>query len=134
MTALVVEDESLVLGVFDAVLQTAGWIVFTAVTAQAGLRLCSDPAVRIDLVIVDRQLPDLSGTDLALKILALRPGVRFLLASGTPIECWSAADLLNLAALPHGFLQKPFTAKNMMGVVEGLMSRKPALAVAGAQG
>ena len=133
MVALVIEDNPLVAGVFRTVLDIHGFVVIPAATAEAGFRLCSDPGAAIDLVVVDRLLPDARGTDVAHKILAHRPEVQILLTSGTPIEYLDTADLSTIAALPKGsysFLQKPCTAQGMMEVVEELLNRKPALAMA----
>jgi DNA-binding response OmpR family regulator len=134
MTALVIEDEPLVMGVLQTILQIDGFIVLAADTAETALRYCCDPGIGIDLVIVDRLLSGIFGTDVALQIVAIRPDVLF--TSCTPLDLWDTKDLRNVSILPkesHAFLQKPFTAQKMMAVVEELMSRRPALAVAALQ-
>ena len=135
MTALIIEDEPLVLAVFQRVLQKASWTALASETAEAALRYCQDRYLLLDLIIVDRQLPDESGSSVALKIKAIRPDVHFLFTSGTRIEWWAITDLRNVEALPkdsYNFLQKPFTAQKLMDSVEGLLNRKSVLAMAAA--
>jgi two-component system cell cycle sensor histidine kinase/response regulator CckA len=129
VTALVIENERLVLGVFRTILQMRGFVVLAAETADIALRYCNDRRLEIDLVVADRLIPGASGTDVALKITAVRPDVPILLTSGAPLEYWTARDLRNLAALPKGscsFLQKPFTSGTLMKTVGQLMNRTPA--------
>lgn len=129
-TALVVEDEPLVLAVFRTILQRNGFIVLAAETGEAAFHWSYDRALRIDLVVADIRLPGIPGSDMVLQIRTSRPDVPVLLTSGTPPDGWNTMDQRNIAELPKGsysFLQKPFTAGELMDAVENLLTRKALL-------
>ena len=132
-TALVLEDEPVVLAVFRAVLQRNGFIVLAAERGEVALRCSSDRRLRIDIVVADITLPGSSGTNVVLQIKASRPDIPVLFTSGRPLDWLSAMDQGNIAGLPEGsysFLQKPFTAGQLMDSVETLLSRKASLQAA----
>ena len=130
-TALILEDEPLVVEVFRKVLQNNGFVVLAAETAEAALRWYNDHKLRIALIIADIILPGASsGTDAVLQIRSTRPDVPVLFISGTPPDAWSTEDSQNVAALPMGsysLLQKPFTVQTLMDAIEELLSRKASL-------
>ncbi len=63
---LVVDDSVMTRAVEQSVLEAAGYAVFTAGGGQEALRLLRDQ--KIDLVITDISMPDMSGIDLAHRI------------------------------------------------------------------
>jgi CheY-like chemotaxis protein len=109
-TILYVDDEGPVLDVAQEMLASLG---YTVVAVQGSVRafdlVGADPG-RFDLVITDQNMPEMTGTDLARKILALRPGMRVILCTGF-------GGLLTREALDRagvaGFLQKPFSKETL---------------------
>ncbi len=65
-TVLVVDDDVAILALCKDVLETEGYLVRTAETAQEGLQLLK--ALRPDAALVDLRLPDGSGADLARRV------------------------------------------------------------------
>jgi PAS domain S-box-containing protein len=81
LTILTVDDDALVLANTRAMLEDLGHTVVVAYSGEQALeRLERTPA--IDLVITDHAMPKMTGTDLAKKIAALRPGMPIILATG----------------------------------------------------
>jgi len=104
---LIVEDE-----VFTR--QTAEWTIgdlgHTALAARdlaSALVHLSASNNRIDALFVDIRLDKLAlgGYDVANQAIALRPGLRILYTSGTPLT----ADMTDLFVKGGRFLQKPYS-------------------------
>ena len=77
---LVIDDEQLTLRVLVSLLSNEGYEVSSAEDGEAGLQSFRENPV--DLVITDMTMPDMTGTDLALKILRLRPDMPIVLCTG----------------------------------------------------
>lgn len=106
-TALVVEDEPMVLRRLCQLVARRGYEVTGASTVSEGLQLlATDP----DLLITDLQLPDGSGEDIAIASFEATPGRPIIVCSG-----FSASDLHGerLRAAPITFLAKPFTTADL---------------------
>jgi DNA-binding response OmpR family regulator len=128
MTAAVIEDEPFVVAVFRAILEMREFVVLSASSAETGLHLCTDGDKLIDLVVVDRCLPGISGLRVVPEIRAKHPNVFCIFTSATPVEYWDSADLHQLAAVPencYSFLQKPFTAQKLLATIDLWLTRKP---------
>lgn len=72
----------------------------------------------IPLLITDIVMPEMSGRALAEKLTALRPSMRVLYMSGYShdiIDRYGAMDF------GQGFLQKPFTKKDLATKTRGLL-------------
>ena len=106
---LVIEDEEKLRRVVQLQLQTSGYEVELAGTAEEGLAL----AERADLVLTDLRLPGMSGLDFLEKMHALRPGlpVVMMTAFGS-VE--TAVDAMKKGAAD--FLVKPFSLDHLTAV------------------
>lgn len=97
--------------------------VETCANATEALALVRADPTRFALVVADLSLPDLSGNDMALKMLKMNPLLLVLLCSGYPFE------LATLPAAERGrfaTLQKPFLPNMLAASVEELLSRRVA--------
>ena len=103
-TVLLVDDEPAVLGLGQEILKTLGYAVLTARTPGEALQLAQSR--RIDLLVTDVIMPDMTGRHLADSIADLQPGIRCLFVSG-----YSATVISDRGVLADGvrFLQKPFS-------------------------
>jgi PAS domain S-box-containing protein len=104
-TLLVVEDEEMLSDLLRLTLEAAGYTVLTASNGEEGIKVYKSHAETIALVITDIGLPRMSGRDVFLRIRAIRPTARVIIASGY-IEPDTKTELLGLGAI--GFLQKPY--------------------------
>ena len=81
-TILCVDDYETSLGGWCLYLQSAGYSVTTARTAQEGLQLFAVSPV--DLVLLDYALPDSNGDQVSATMKRIKPDVRILMFSGVP--------------------------------------------------
>ncbi|HSI15046.1 MAG TPA: response regulator, partial [Chthoniobacter sp.] len=105
-TLLVVEDEEVVRQLMCAVLTDAGYSVLCAGSPEEALRLASQHAGAIDLLVTDVVMPEMPGPELARNITAVRPGLKVLFVSG-----YSESDITEQGVVETSLevLQKPFT-------------------------
>lgn len=130
-TILLLEDEPINREAIRAILQHYGYNVLEAATGAEAIGICHDHHGPIDLLIADVQLPDFSGTQVAVEVIKNCPKMPVLFISGTPMEGWPERDLENFHTLPNGmvnFLPKPFQASVLAARVETLLNAESATA------
>jgi DNA-binding NtrC family response regulator len=123
---IVLEDEPLCLQVFQSTLELAGYECAAAATEGDTFVQLERLGGAVQALIVDLFLPGCWGTDVALKVVALHPGLGFLFVSGTSLSAWPAAEWRKLSRLPpgsFGFLQKPFRPHALLEKLEPLLRR-----------
>jgi two-component system cell cycle sensor histidine kinase/response regulator CckA len=105
-TVLVVEDEPAVRGLVESVLGLHGYQVIGAGNAGDALELSTSYEGRIDLLLTDVEMPDMSGRELAQRLRAERTEMRLLYMSGHDED-----DVAGYGVVASGgiFLPKPFT-------------------------
>jgi PAS domain S-box-containing protein len=105
-TILLVEDTELVRNLVLEVLTRSGYTVLEATNGGEALVLCGQRTEPIHLLLTDMMMPGMTGTELAARLLPLRPGIRVLYMSG-----YTEYGTIDNAGLPAGslFIQKPFT-------------------------
>ena len=119
-TVLAVEDEDGVRRIVKIALESAGYRVIEARNGREALEAVRRHAGAIHLVVTDVVMPEMSGRELAERIVKDHPGVRILYMSG----------YMDDAVMRHGivesgvaFLQKPFTplalARKVREVLDG---------------
>ena len=126
-TVLVVDDHSLVLTTLVCTLTRAGFQVLPAASGEEALEIASNPDRSIDLVICDVILPGMSGTELARRITASRPGARCLLITGLPNHPYITSDIDAGQAL----LPKPFLPHVLVGKAHEVLAAAPRAVAAG---
>jgi two-component system, cell cycle sensor histidine kinase and response regulator CckA len=104
-TILVVEDEPGVLKMTTMMLKRLGYAVLTAKTPGEAIRLSAELSGKIELLITDVVMPEMSGRDLAKSLLRLYPNLKILFMSG-----YTADVISHHGVLEEGlnFIRKPF--------------------------
>lgn len=112
---LVIDDNLAVLTVVGCMLESGGYNVLLASTAETALRLVARESLAIDLAVVDIVMPDVSGPDLVERMRVVRPDMKVLFMSG-----FVDAEVVRVKALDQGmqFLPKPFTSDGLLESVE----------------
>ena len=120
-TVLVVEDEYAVRRIVKIALESAGYRVIEARNGPEALEAVRLNPGAIHLVVTDVVMPEMSGRELAERIVKDHPGVRILYMSG----------YMDDAVMRHGivesgvaFLQKPFTPLALARKVREVLDRK----------
>jgi CheY-like chemotaxis protein len=81
LTILAVDDDALVLANTRAMLEDLGHTVVMAYSGEQALEQL-ERASDVELVITDHAMPKMTGSDLAKRITARRPGMPIILATG----------------------------------------------------
>jgi two-component system cell cycle sensor histidine kinase/response regulator CckA len=116
-TLLVIDDERVVRTVACQTLRQAGYTCLEADSALAALeQLQSDPQ-RLDGMVVDIRLPDMSGLNLVRLARIHRPGTPALFISGYALP----AEEPELQQLLQAFLPKPFAPDQLLAAVRELL-------------
>jgi CheY-like chemotaxis protein len=86
-TILVIEDEPEIADLTREVLENLGYSVLTAFDGEHGLRVYREHRREIDLVLLDRTMPKLSGQEVLRRMLEIDPEVRVIISTGdTTVE------------------------------------------------
>jgi DNA-binding NtrC family response regulator len=114
-TILVVDDNKAVLGSVVAVLEREGFRVLSAASGAAALELAEGVRGRIDLLLSDVDMPEMSGPDLGENLKKVRPDLLVMLMSG--------GDNGNLLVLNYGwaYIQKPFVSVKLVQMVNDVL-------------
>ncbi|HEY6882209.1 MAG TPA: ATP-binding protein, partial [Polyangiales bacterium] len=117
-TILVVEDEEGVRRGVQRILKHAGYQVLLAADPQQALALVADFPGTLDLLLTDVVMPMMTGTELAERVLRMRPDIKVLYMSGHAREALDGQQVRSQGA---DFLQKPFTRQSMLAKVSAML-------------
>jgi len=120
-TILLVEDEPSILKMSSRVLAAAGYQVLSAHTGEEALRVLKETQGPIDLLLTDMVMPGLSGSEVAHRVLAERPGTRVVFASGYTDDVSLRQGVESGEA--H-LLAKPYTAQALRERVREVLDLK----------
>ncbi len=81
-TILFVDDEDLLTKMGANMLSRLGYTVAVATSSKEALQLFVEDSTRFDLVITDQTMPSMTGSEMAQKMLQIRPGVPIILCTG----------------------------------------------------
>jgi PAS domain S-box-containing protein len=119
-TVLLVEDEEQVRAFARETLETAGYTVLEAADPGRALRLASEHAGAIHVVLTDLVMPEMSGRELAERLKSVRPGIRVAYMSGYTDDAIIAHGMRDRNA---SFLQKPFGRGSLARLVREALDR-----------
>lgn len=113
-TILVVDDSIEIRALAQAFLENAGYAVASAANGDDGLAFFGAHRSTVALLLTDVSMPNMSGIELADRVLELEPNLPVLFMSG---NAWNADR-------GFGCVSKPFTAPELLSKVsEGLGKR-----------
>lgn len=117
-TVLVVEDNDLATMGMATTLAREGYLALTAATGHDALGTLRQPLSRIDVVILDVHLPDVSGIDICARLRELYPQLPVIVCTGeaTPEEIM---QLLRLGV--RRYFQKPVSPDELLSAVEAAL-------------
>ncbi len=117
-TILLVEDEPSILNLAKLMLEKLGYSVLAAATPGRALEMALTHPGRIDLLVSDVVMPEMSGPDLAQRLSSSHPGLKRLFMSG-----YTADRIARHGVLEEGvhFIQKPFCLEELAGKVRAVL-------------
>jgi CheY-like chemotaxis protein len=119
LAVLVVDDEETVRSVTAKMLERSGYDVLVAGCGQDGLDVFEANRDRVMLVLLDLTMPDVMGDQVFQQLRQLNPEVRVILMSGYDEK---EATVQFAGEGLAGFIQKPFSAKQLRTRVEGVLN------------
>ncbi|HET9985649.1 MAG TPA: PAS domain S-box protein [Longimicrobiales bacterium] len=121
-TILLVEDDAAVRRLARRILDGAGYRVLEAAGGAEAIRLTLDAAApRIDLLLTDLVMPQMSGVELARRLTRRQPDLKVLFMSG-----YAADTIERQGALGPDtpFLEKPFTPPGLTRAVREVLEAR----------
>ncbi len=119
-TILLVEDDDGVRELAQITLRESGYQVMVARNGNEALRLLDGHPEPIHLLLTDVIMPEMSGRQLAEKVLRKRPDIKVLYMSG-----YTYNAIVHHGVLEEGteFIQKPFNAQNLLRKVREVLQK-----------
>jgi CheY-like chemotaxis protein len=111
---LIIEDNQLNLELATDLLEANGFVVSSAHTAEAGLRMARE--LLPDLVLMDFSLPGMDGLS-ATKYLKADPATRHLTVVGLTAYAMKGDEEIALNAGCDGYLTKPIDTRTFVATV-----------------
>lgn len=107
-TILLVEDDYIVRNLVRDVLKSYGYTVLEAACGSEALEICGNN--KIDLLLTDVIMPEMSGGELSRRLLEMCPDVKILFMSGYTDDSIIRHNILSSDIT---FIQKPFTPPDL---------------------
>lgn len=121
-TILLVEDERAILVSTTRLLERLGYRVLAAGGPDEALAVARELGTRVNLLLTDVVMPEMTGPELAARLLELKPGIKCIYMSG-----YTANVIAQHGVLDEGvrFLSKPFTRDDLAGAVRAALDDEP---------
>ena len=120
---LVIDDEAALREVIEEILELSAIRCLSAANGQEGLQLFIENQSIIDVVLLDMQMPVMSGGDTLRELRKMNTTVEIVLMSGYP----EGSTMEKFRPDPHlSYLEKPFTLEKLTMKIEGLLRKRGA--------
>jgi PAS domain S-box-containing protein len=121
-TILLVEDQPNVRNLARSLLARLGYNVLEASNGDEALALAQQGSAHIHLLLTDLVMPGMSGSELAARLAAIRPGLRTLYMSGYANRTPAYRDA---PGFQDNCIGKPFTLAALAAKVREVLDRPP---------
>ena len=118
---LLVDDEDMIIDVGKELLEELGYKVLLARSGQEAIKIYEENKEKIDMVILDMIMPDMSGGDTYDRLKEINSDINVLLSSGYSIN-GQATEILNRGS--NGFIQKPFNIEQLSQKLRAILDKK----------
>ncbi|HEB68676.1 MAG TPA: PAS domain S-box protein [Desulfobulbus sp.] len=115
---LLVDDEPLLVDIIGRTLTSLGYFVSSFTDSRVALEQFLDHADEIDLIVTDMTMPQLTGIELAQRVLAVSPGMPIILCTG--YSEYISADQAREVGVRE-FVAKPVDNKTLAEVVRKVL-------------
>jgi len=120
-TVLMVDDEDMIIDVGTRMLNKLGYDVLSAVSGEEAIEVYKQNQHKIDLIILDMVMPQISGGEAFDKLRKLNPDVKVILSSGYSID-GEATEILDRGC--RAFIQKPFNLQMLAQMIKAVLKNK----------
>ncbi|KPK37518.1 MAG: hypothetical protein AMJ65_14360, partial [Phycisphaerae bacterium SG8_4] len=122
---LLVDDEEVMVDVTKQILDRLGYEVIAKTNSVDALEAFQDEPGKFDLVITDQVMPNMTGTQLAEKLISIRPDILIILCSGFP-ENVTPEQLESIGV--KEFILKPITRQEIAKIIRRVLDKSAATA------
>lgn len=122
-TILVVEDEDAVRNICRRILKPLGYKVITAQNGKEALSLFKNGHEKVDLVIMDVVMPEMSGPDTFKKLSVIQPDLPTIFVTGYDIHD-EMLEIKNFQAESLSVLQKPYTQETLCFKIREVLDKR----------
>ncbi len=117
-TILLVDDEQIIVDLETKALKNLGYHVISTTDSLKALEIFQTLREKINLVITDQTMPNMTGDELARKLLSIRPDIPIILCTGfSQIMTEKKAKKIGI----REFLKKPFLIKNLAASIRQVL-------------
>ena len=117
---LCIDDEQSVIKLIKQMLEQLGYKVEARTSSMEALEFFHEGPDRFDLVITDMTMPDMTGDQLAKKMMKIRPDIPIILCTGSSERISEEkAEKMGIQA----FLMKPFKMRSLGDTVRTVLDR-----------
>jgi len=120
-TVLLVDDENMVIEGCREMLTKMGYNVSIARNGKDAIEIYKENQDKIDMVIIDMIMPELSGGETYDRLKEMNPDINVLLSSGHSIN-GQATEILERGC--NGFIQKPFNINVLSMKLREILDQK----------
>jgi two-component system, cell cycle sensor histidine kinase and response regulator CckA len=117
-TILVVDDEALITRATAGILERHGYTVLKAFDGKSSIELFKANKNKISVVLLDMEMPDISGRQCLEQMLAMKPGQKIIMLSG---HLFRPNDWKPTEAGASLFVQKPFDSAFLLHQIRNLI-------------
>ncbi|MFN3386435.1 MAG: PAS domain S-box protein [Candidatus Thermochlorobacter sp.] len=118
---LIIEDEARIREFLSAELQEHGYAVYTASNGLEGIALFEATKGAFDVVVLDINMPEMSGLDVFRRIKAIRPDAKVIVTTGY-LQPHLSEEFLALG-VSH-ILQKPYELVDLLLAIDEALTQK----------
>ena len=120
-TILFVDDEDMIIEVAEEMFEQLGYKLLIARSGKEAIKTYQENKERIDIVLLDMIMPDMSGSDTYGSLKEIDPDIKVLLSSGYSIN-GRATEILDRGC--NGFIQKPFKMQELSQKLREILDDK----------
>jgi len=118
---LFIDDEEILADMGKAILERLGYRVTVKRNSIEALNTFQNQPNQFDLVITDQTMPGMTGSDLARRMLQIRPGMPIILCTGySSVMSEEKARLMGI----KGFAMKPLARKDIGALIRKILDEE----------
>jgi len=117
---LLVDDEEMMVDVTRQILERLGFGVVAKTSSIEALEAFQEGPDEFDLVITDQVMPNMTGTQLAKKLISIRPDISVILCSGFP-ENVCPEELKSIGI--KEFIAKPISKREIATIIRKVLDK-----------
>ncbi len=120
-TVLLVDDDETIIVVAGQIMESMGYKVLLARSGKEAIKVYKKNKDKIDMVVLDMVMPEMSGGEAYDRIKEINPNVKALLASGYSMD-GQAQEILERGC--NSFIQKPFNIEQLSHKLREVLDKK----------